>query len=129
MRLTYAVLATVVTLLASSHSSVTATNSEQTKLMAAESPLLTHSLTAEQSVGTNKRSLRAVDDSLAADEDIGESSMMEKAKFYYWYTMGRTPGYVYQDFFEGVDENIVVNNPAYKEWKRYKAYYEEKKGK
>lgn len=52
--------------------------------------------------------------------------MFENAKFYYWYQMGRTPSDVYQNLFKGVDRAIVVKNPNYKAWERYKAYYEEK---
>ncbi|KAG7382619.1 hypothetical protein PHYPSEUDO_004699 [Phytophthora pseudosyringae] len=127
MRFAYAVLATAVALLASSDSVLATTNSDQTKLasvLAAENPLLTRSLTAVENGIADKRLLRAE----AADSNE-ESSFMEKAKFYYWYTMGRTPGYVYQDFFKGVDRSIVLQNPNYKVWERYKAYYDEKKGK
>ncbi|OWZ00731.1 RxLR effector protein [Phytophthora megakarya] len=129
MRFSVVVLASAVLLLASCESAVAATNSEQTTLTAGmvESPLLIRSLAAEQNGDANKRGLRTAASDTEDDEDIGESSFLEKAKFYYWYSLKRTPAYVYKDYFEGVDRAIVVNNPAYKEWQRYERYYEDKK--
>ncbi|KAL3674942.1 hypothetical protein V7S43_000866 [Phytophthora oleae] len=118
MRFAFVVLATAAAFLASTDSALA---SEQTKLasvVAAGNPLLTRSLTAEQDA---QRLLRATSNE--------ESSFMEKTKFYYWYAMGRTPSYVYQDFFKGMDRSIIVNNPNYKVWERYKAYYDKKKAK
>ncbi|OWY93009.1 RxLR effector protein [Phytophthora megakarya] len=130
MRFSVVVLASAVLLLASLESAVAATNSEQTTLTAGmedESALLIRSLAAQQYGDANKRGLRTAASDTEDDEDIGESSFLEKAKFYYWYSLKRTPAYVYKDYFEGVDRAIVVNNPAYKEWQRYERYYEDKK--
>lgn len=41
--------------------------------------------------------------------------------------MGRTPQNVYKDFFEGMDRSIVVKNPNYKVWERFKEFYDKKK--
>ncbi|OWZ15081.1 RxLR effector protein [Phytophthora megakarya] len=131
MRLTKIALAAAVALLGS-RESVAAANMQQAKVTTkvdVDHEFQTRSLAVEQNIDAFKRSLRTTGASgTIDDEDIGESSFLEKTKFYYWYSMGRTPGYVYDEFFQGMEKDIVVKNPTYKEWQRYKAYYEEKTG-
>ncbi|KAG1711288.1 hypothetical protein DVH05_008541 [Phytophthora capsici] len=116
MRFAYVVLAAAVAFVASTDSAVASEQAKLTSVVVAENSPLTHSLTAEQE---GQRLLRAASD--------GESSFMERTKFYYWYAMGRTPSYVYEDFFKGMDKSIIAENPNYKVWERYKAYYEKRK--
>ncbi|CEG50476.1 RxLR-like protein [Plasmopara halstedii] len=73
------------------------------------------------------RSLRAEDTSTSID-NLRDPTMKEKIQFKLWYTRGKTPGQVHRDFFEGLDESIIVNNPNYEVWKMYEAYYNNKKG-
>ncbi|KAI9911502.1 hypothetical protein PsorP6_009524 [Peronosclerospora sorghi] len=108
-----------------------ATNSEQTKLAAEkrmesvhQNRLLTQSDGVEDSDEYGKNSRDDDDDD---DKFVGKSSWSERARFRYWYyVLGRDPDDVYRNFFDGVDRSVVLKNPAYQIWRRYKAYYEEK---
>jgi hypothetical protein len=121
MRVCSIVLATAVALLATSDAVFAAPETKAAAIATAGAP---------QSVAIDTRVLRTegtAADALSADDEEREADgFWEKTKFLYWYKMGDTPAELYLKWFEGVDRAIVVKNPNYAVWKRYKAYYDKK---
>ncbi|KAH7488831.1 hypothetical protein PRIC1_007023 [Phytophthora ramorum] len=130
MRVHCIILATAVMLLAGCDSAFAATDAEHTRIVAMMTAETSVSTYGGQNDGADNRILRAegtVDDTelSAEDEERESGDFVENVKFYYWLKMGNTPADIYQKFFKGVDRAIVLKNPNYEVWKRYKAYYEE----
>ncbi|CEG42158.1 uncharacterized protein PHALS_12456 [Plasmopara halstedii] len=115
MQVFYFVLATVIACLATSGYSVTPPQAKNTQVK------------AEFEIYTSTRSLEAAG-SYSKDEDekkdFGKPSFMQKVRFKYWKTMGKTPGDLRREYFDGMSEEIVKQNPNYVIYMRYKAYYD-----
>ncbi|KAH7488830.1 hypothetical protein KRP22_008532 [Phytophthora ramorum] len=126
MRL-HIVFATVVLFLACINAVSAVSGTEKAKLMPV-SAVDTRLLTAGQDGGADKRFLRTkttteYDGTEVEERAITVGNTLEKAKFYYWKTMGKRPGDIYQKYFKMVDPANIAESPKYKVWQRYDEWF------
>nr|A0A172M421.1 RecName: Full=Secreted RxLR effector protein 10; Flags: Precursor [Plasmopara viticola]ANC73370.1 secreted RxLR effector peptide protein 10 [Plasmopara viticola] len=133
MRVLNFVLTTTVVLLTSSEGIASSPQVRHIKPNVAIDHLSIRSLRATENPGSDESRLNEKDtgfdpdgSSSKEDEDIGEPTFWEKVRFRYWKTMGKTPGDLRKEYFEGMDEAVIKNNPNYKLVQQYEVYYDEK---